>query len=546
VLTSVGPPAGTNAGDFIIQTASTCSADSTVAPNGTCTIVVGFNPSAAGARTATIALVDNAANSPQSLSLTGNGTLSPANIAATGGTPQSATVSTAFAAPLVVTVTDATDAPVSGVTVTFAAPGTGASGTFAGGVNTATTGANGEAMSVIFTANATAGAYTVSATVPGVDSSATFSLTNTAAAAPASITATSGTPQSATIGTAFAAPFVALVKTAGGTPVSGATVTFSTPDASGANGTFPGAAASYTATTNANGLATSAVFTANNVAGSYTVTAAIFGTNLSANFSLTNNNPTPTLTSISPTTGTVGQPLNLTLTGTNFLPGAIVNFGSNADAGGLESGGTSITITIPASQLSTPGPVNVTVSNPAPTAGASAAQVFAVTGTGLVIGVNGNVSVPSNTYSFSFPVQSVGGLGGTLNSFCSSATISCLISPCPTNLKADGSVMMTVTLYSTPQPTGIFTPRLPMLPGSPAGRIALGCLIGLLLIGLLSARKPRIRWAFAAGALALGLVGGCGGAASSHGGVPAGQYSMTITETLGSTTQTAQITLNVQ
>jgi hypothetical protein len=518
-----------------------------MAPSTTCVVNVIFTPTAAGARPATLTFTDDSggvAGSTQVVSLNGTGTLPPANISATSGTPQSATVSTAFAAPLAVTVTDATDAPVSGVTVTFTAPNTGPGGTFAGGVNTATTGANGVATSPVFTANATAGAYTVSATVPGVDSAATFALTNTAAAAPASITATGGTPQSATIGTAFATPFMALVKTAGGTPVSGATVTFSTPDASGANGTFPGAAASYTTTTNANGVATSAILTANNITGSYTVTAAVFGTNLSTSFSLTNNNPTPTLTSISPTNGTAGQSVNLTLTGTNFLPGAIVNFGSNADVGGVVSGGTSITINIPGSQLSAPGPVNVTVSNPAPTAGTSAAQVFTV-GAGLIIGINGSVSVPSTTYSFSFPVQSVGGLGGTLNSLCSSPTISCLISPCPTNLKANGSVMMTVTLYSTPQPTGIVTPRFPILPGSQAWRIALGCLIALLLIGLLSARKPRIRWAFAAGALALALVGGCGGG-SSHSGVPAGQYSMTITETLGTTTQTAQITLNVQ
>jgi YVTN family beta-propeller protein len=546
VFTSVGAPAGTNAGDFVIQTASTCSGGSTVTPNSSCTIVVGFTPSASGARTATITLVDNATNSPQSLNLTGSGTLPPANITATGGTPQSATVSTAFAAPLAVTVTDATNAPVPGITVSFSAPTTGPGGTFAGGVNTAITNANGVATSAVFTANASVGSYMVTATVAGLGASVSFSLTNTAAAAPASITATGGTPQSATIGTAFAAPFVASVKTAAGVPVSGATVTFNTPNASGANGTFPGAAVSYTTTTNANGLATSAVFTANNITGSYAVTAGIFGTNLAANFSLTNNDPTPTLTSISPTSGMVGQPVTLTLTGSNFVSGAIVNFGSNADAGGLESDGTSITITIPASQLTAPGPVNITVSNPAPSAGPSAAQIFTVNGAGLVIGVNGSITVPTSTDSFSFPVQSVGGLAGVLNSYCASPTISCLISPCPTNLKANSSVMMTVTLYSTPQATAILDPRLPMLPGSRGWRIALACLIGLLLVGLLSARKPKVRWAFATAALAFALVGGCGNSGLPHGSAPAGQYTMTITESLGSTTQTSQITLNVQ
>jgi hypothetical protein len=66
-----------------------------------------------------------------------------------------------------------------------------------------------------------------------------------------------------------------------------------------------------------------------------------------------------------------------------------------------------------------------------------------------------------------------------------------------------------------------------------------------LLAALLGARKPRVRWALATAALAFGLAAGCGSSGSSK-WVPAGQYAMTITETLGSTTQTAQITLNVQ
>src|SRR6202040_1130817 len=65
--------------------------------------------------------------------------LSPASagptITATAGTPQSATISTAFGTALQATVKDGSNNPLSGATVTFAAPGSGASGTFAGGVN---------------------------------------------------------------------------------------------------------------------------------------------------------------------------------------------------------------------------------------------------------------------------------------------------------------------------------------------------------------------------------------------------------------------------
>ena len=49
----------------------------------------------------------------------------PASITATSGTPQTTTVGSAFASPLVVTVTDTHGNPMPGVTVTFTAPSSG-------------------------------------------------------------------------------------------------------------------------------------------------------------------------------------------------------------------------------------------------------------------------------------------------------------------------------------------------------------------------------------------------------------------------------------
>jgi hypothetical protein len=65
--------------------------------------------------------------------------------------------------------------------VTFTAPTTGASGTFADtttNTTTATTSAIGIAISTALTANATAGAFAITATVAGASSTANFSLTN--------------------------------------------------------------------------------------------------------------------------------------------------------------------------------------------------------------------------------------------------------------------------------------------------------------------------------------------------------------------------------
>ena len=103
-----------------------------------------------------------------------------ATILATAGTPQSATVSTAFATALQATVKDANNNPVGGVTVTFTAPSSGATGTFSGSATAmAVTNASGLATAPTFTANATAGSYTVTASAPGVSFPASFSLTNT-------------------------------------------------------------------------------------------------------------------------------------------------------------------------------------------------------------------------------------------------------------------------------------------------------------------------------------------------------------------------------
>jgi len=113
-------------------------------------------------------------------------------IAATNGTPQSATITTQFGAPLEATVSSGVGEPVIGGVVTFTAPASGPSGTFTGNVTTAnvTIGATGMA-SPTFTANALAGSYSVSATANGVASPATFNLTNTRAATSTTVTSSS-------------------------------------------------------------------------------------------------------------------------------------------------------------------------------------------------------------------------------------------------------------------------------------------------------------------------------------------------------------------
>jgi hypothetical protein len=233
----------------------------------------------------------------------------PKNMTATNGGGQSAQILTPFANVLVATVTDVAGNAVSGASVTFTAPATGAGATF-GATASVTTDVNGLATSPAITAGATAGTYGVTATATGASGvSTTFSLTNTPGP-PASIKAVAGTtPQSTPTGEVFAKNLAVTVKDAGGNLLSGASVTFSAPSSS-ASGFF-GATTSATVTTNGSGTATAPPFLGGLTQGSYNVTATVQTTvpNVApATFTLTNA-ACPGCASISAGNVSVGQNL---------------------------------------------------------------------------------------------------------------------------------------------------------------------------------------------------------------------------------------------
>jgi hypothetical protein len=119
-------------------------------------------------------------------------------ISVSSGDKQSAKINTAFANPLVVNVTAKNAAePVAGGRIIFTAPASGASAVLKG--SPTTIGDDGKA-SVTAAANATTGTYTVSAVASGIASPTKFSLTNTAAASPATMPST---PAATTMATAL-------------------------------------------------------------------------------------------------------------------------------------------------------------------------------------------------------------------------------------------------------------------------------------------------------------------------------------------------------
>ena len=99
------------------------------------------------------------------------------------------------------------------------------------------------------------------------------------------------------------------------------------------------------------------------------------------------SNPTPTITTILPTSTVAGgAALTLTINGANFVAGSMVNFGGSAPATTFVNS-TQLTATIAAGSIASTGTIAVTVTNPAPGGGTSNPVDFSVT--------SGGANVPS-------------------------------------------------------------------------------------------------------------------------------------------------------
>jgi photosystem II stability/assembly factor-like uncharacterized protein len=89
--------------------------------------------------------------------------------------------------------------------------------------------------------------------------------------------------------------------------------------------------------------------------------------------------PVPSLNFMFPATVIAGSlPFFLTVNGTNFAPGAVINFNGVAEPTKLNSSQSAFT-TIPTADIATAGTVQVTVSNPTPGGGPSAPLSFTIT-----------------------------------------------------------------------------------------------------------------------------------------------------------------------
>ncbi|MEP7271934.1 MAG: hypothetical protein ABI882_10560 [Acidobacteriota bacterium] len=102
------------------------------------------------------------------------------------------------------------------------------------------------------------------------------------------------------------------------------------------------------------------------------------GLSNAVSFSVANPNPVPTLSQINPaTTAARGPQFVLTVTGTNFFAGSVVQWNGAARPTAFVNA-TTLTAQIPASDIVFPGTASVTVFNPLPGGGTSSALSFAI------------------------------------------------------------------------------------------------------------------------------------------------------------------------
>ena len=392
------------------------AADITTA--GTVNVTV-TNPAGGGTSNAQTFTINNPVPTASSLSptsataggaaftLTVNGTgFVSASVVKFNGAAKTTTFVSATRVTAAITAADITTAGTATVNVTNPAPGGGTSGNLSFTINPVSA----PMLTSVAPATATVGgaAFTLNLTGTGFVAGATVNFGTNPAITPSSITSTQivATISAADITTAGMVNVTVTNPAGGGTSNAqtftinnpAPTATSLSPTSATAGGaaftlTINGSAFVSTSAVKFNGAAKtttfvsatqlSAAITAADIATAGTATVNVTnpapGGGTSGNLSFTINAAAgPTLTSLAPASVTAGgAAFTLTLTGTGFVAGATVNFGTNPAITPSSVTSTQIVATIPAADIPTPGNLNVTVTNPAG-GGTSNAQTFTI------------------------------------------------------------------------------------------------------------------------------------------------------------------------
>ncbi|MEJ2006848.1 MAG: choice-of-anchor D domain-containing protein, partial [Acidobacteriota bacterium] len=198
---------------------------------------------------------------------------------------------------------------------------------------------------------------------------------------------------------------------------------------------------------------------------------------------------------------------------------------------------------------------------------ASSTQTIALSGTGedftlgMASGSSSSASVSAGgSASYTLALAPEGGFNQAVNLACSGAPAYATCTVSPASVTLDGSNNSSVSVKVSTTASSMVAPGPGNFGPPPSGGLPLATWLGI--IGLLalmvlvkfSPKGGRVRRAapWATLALAAALCAGCGGGSSgmstttSSNATPAGTYTLTVTGTSGSLTQTSQVTLTVQ
>jgi hypothetical protein len=264
------------------------------------------------------------------------------------------------------------------------------------------------------------------------------------------------------------------------------------------------------------------------------------------------SNPAPTLTGISPASGTAAGGTAVTITGTGFLAGATVSLGGTQATGVTVMSSTTITALTPAHAA---GAVNVVVSNAEQQAGTLAdgyTYTSITAGLGLGVPSGGSSSatiVAGQTATYTLSIGGAG-LSGT-------ASLSCTGSPTGANCSVPASepfsstVPATFNLSVTTTSRTVGALRLPAF--APVAGLWIFALLGMVVHPGRRIPTRSLRRYLPLTLLTLLLfLCSCGGGGSSGSpqpnpnGTPAGTYTLNVKATLNATAQTTSLTLIVQ
>ena len=265
------------------------------------------------------------------------------------------------------------------------------------------------------------------------------------------------------------------------------------------------------------------------------------------------NNPSPTITGLSPTSAPAGAAFTLTVNGTGFVSNSVANFAGKAETTTFVSS-TKLTAAIPASDVTNGGTPAVTVTNTTPGGGTSppAAPGFTLTDFTVSGPAGAMIVTAGQTATFTITVgpAASGPFPNAVTFSASGLPAATKATFNPTSVTpGSGSQTSTLTITTTPRSgTPAFAP-----PAEPSRPVAilwfLSAMLALMAVALLRRGLRMQRWAIclpiALFILALAGIEGCSNAVSGR-GTPAGTSQITVIGASGTAMHTTTVTLTVK